>query len=336
MATASETAPAIRVPQPPRRPDAGREAGSPAPRRRLRLTRRARNWVLYLMFAPLAFYAVVFWYVPIAGLVVAFKEYNYRQGIFGSPWNGWENFRFFYESGKLVEVTVNTVLYNLVFLACYTGFSILTAVLISEMSGRRFKKLAQSLLFLPFFISWVTVNAFVYNIFNYEYGLANSALRGAGMAPLDIYGHPGLWYVLLPVFYVWKWVGFGSVLYLAAITGIDQECMEAATMDGANVFQRVRYVILPLIRPTVVVLVLLGVGRIMRGEFDMFYQLVGNNGTLLDTTDIVDTLVFRSLVGSQDFGMASAAGLYQSVLCFVIIVAVNWAVRRRDPAHALF
>jgi putative aldouronate transport system permease protein len=334
MATARETLPALRLPDPPRQPGVRRVIA--APRWWARLTPRARHWVLYLMFAPVAAYAAVFWYVPIAGLVVAFKEFNYRGGIFGSPWNGWDNFRFFYESGKLVQVTVSTVLYNVVFLACYTAFSLLTAVLISEMSGRRFKKLAQSLLFLPYFISWVTVSAFVYNLFNFEYGLVNSALRDAGMAPVDIYGHPGLWYVLLPVFYVWKWVGFGSVLYLAAIAGIDQECMEAAVLDGANVFQRVRYVILPLIRPTVVVLILLGVGRIMRGEFDMFYQLVGNNGTLLDTTDIVDTLVFRSLVGSQDFGMASAAGLYQSVLCFVIIVAVNWAVRRRDPAHALF
>ena len=307
-----------------------------APRPRLRLSRRAVHWVLYLMFAPLALYAVIFWYVPIAGLVVAFKEYNYQQGIFGSPSNGWENFRFFYESGKLLQVTVNTVLYNVVFLACYTGFSLLTAVLISEMSGRWFKKISQSLLFLPYFISWVTVTAFVYNIFNFEYGLLNSSLRSAGMEPIDIYGSPGLWYVLLPIFYIWKWVGFGSVLYLAAITGIDQECYEAAMLDGANVFQRVRYITLPLIRPTIIVLVLLGVGRIMRGEFDMFYQLIGNNGNLIDNTDIIDTLVFRSLVGSQDFGMASAAGLYQSVLCFLIIVVVNYSVRRYDPNHALF
>lgn len=324
-----------RAPEPPLRPAAGRPA--PPPRRfRLQLSRGARNWMLYLMFAPLAVYAVIFWYVPIAGLVVAFKEYNYQQGIFGSPSIGWVNFRFFYESGKLLQVTVNTVLYNVVFLACYTGFSLLTAVLISEMSGRWFKKISQSLLFLPYFISWVTVTAFVYNIFNYEYGLLNSALRSSGLEALDIYGNPGLWYVLLPVFYIWKWVGFGSVLYLAAITGIDQECYEAAMLDGANVFQRVRYITLPLIRPTIIVLVLLGVGRIMRGEFDMFYQLIGNNGNLIDNTDVIDTLVFRSLVGSQDFGMSSAAGLYQSVLCFVIIVVVNYSVRRYDPSHALF
>ena len=335
MATARGTLRALGPTAPPAQPGGHEVRAAPRPRR-LRLSRAAVNWVLYLMFVPLALYAVIFWYVPIAGLVVAFKEYNYQQGIFRSPWNGWENFRFFYESGKLLQVTLNTVLYNVVFLACYTGFSLLTAVLISEMSGRRFKKIAQSLLFLPYFISWVTVSAFVYNIFNFEYGLLNSSLRAAGMPPVDIYGSPGLWYVLLPIFYIWKWVGFGSVLYLAAITGIDQECYEAAMLDGANVFQRVRYITLPLIRPTIVVLVLLGVGRIMRGEFDMFYQLIGNNGNLIDNTDIVDTLVFRSLVGSQDFGMASAAGLYQSVLCFLIILIVNYSVRRYDPAHALF
>ena len=329
---------ALPVPRGPVPPQGlGRAPAPTAPRRlRLRLTPAARNWVLYLMFAPLAAYMVVFAYVPMAGLVVAFKEYNYQQGIFGSPWIGLENFRFFYESGKLLQVTLNTVLYNVVFLGAYTGFSLLTAVLISEMRGRRFKKLAQSMLFLPYFISWVTVSAFVYNIFNFEYGLLNSGLRRAGLEALDIYGHPALWYLLLPVFFVWKWVGFGSVLYLAAITGIDQECYEAAMLDGADVFQRVRYITLPLIRPTIVVLVLLGVGRIMRGEFDMFYQLIGNNGNLIDNTDIIDTLVFRSLVGSQDFGMASAAGLYQSVLCFVIIVIVNQAVRRYDRSHALF
>ena len=336
MATAPSTLPALRAPEPPARRGAAR-ARAPARRRpRTRLTRAALNWVLYLMFAPLALYAVVFWYVPIAGLVVAFKEYNYQQGIFGSPWNGWENFRFFYESGKLLQVTVNTVLYNVVFLACYTGFSLLTAVLISEMSGRWFKKIAQSLLFLPYFISWVVAAAFLYNLCNYEYGMINRVLAVLGMKPINVYATPRYWYVILPFAYVWKWVGFGSVLYLAAITGIDQECFEAATIDGANEFQKIFRITLPLLRPTMVILLLLGVGRILRGEFDMFYQLIGNNGILIDGTDIIDTLVFRSLLGTQDFGMATAAGFYQSVLCFVIIMIVNRVVRAVDRDYALF
>jgi putative aldouronate transport system permease protein len=298
--------------------------------------KESKNWRLYLMFAPVALYFIVFAYVPMAGLIVAFKEYNYRGGIFGSPWNGFANFRYFIESGKLLQVTTNTLVYNVIFLAAYTFFSVLVAVFVSEMSGKAFKKTAQTLLLLPYFVSWVTVSAFVYNIFNYEYGLVNSLLKAGGGQPIDIYGNAKAWYFILPFFYVWKWVGWGSVLYLASISGIDPECYEAATIDGATLFQRIRHVTLPLLRPAIVILLLLGIGRIMRGEFDMFYQLIGNNGTLMDATDIIDTLVFRAVIVSQDFGMASAAGLYQSILCFAIIMAVNGAVRRYDKDQALF
>jgi putative aldouronate transport system permease protein len=295
-----------------------------------------RNWRLYAMFVPVAVYFLIFAYVPMTGIVVAFKDFNYQGGIWGSPWNGWENFRYFVESGKLVQVTVNTLLYNTLFLAAYLFFSVLVAILISEMRSRMAKKAFQTMLFMPYFISWVTVSALVYNLFNYEYGLTNTVLKALGQAPIDIYADASLWPVILPFFYVWKWVGFGSVLFLAAIAGLDRECYEAAEIDGANIFTRIRRITLPQLKPTVIILVLLGVGRIMRGEFDMFYQLIGTNGNLMDATDIIDTLVFRSLISSQDFGMSSAAALYQSVLCFVIILAVNGAVRRYDKNQALF
>jgi len=295
-----------------------------------------RNWRLYAMFVPVAIYFLIFAYVPMTGIVVAFKDFNYQGGIWGSPWNGWENFRYFVESGKLVQVTVNTLLYNTLFLAAYLFFSVLVAILISEMRSRMAKKAFQTMLFMPYFISWVTVSALVYNLFNYEYGLTNTVLKALGQAPVDIYADASLWPIILPFFYVWKWVGFGSVLFLAAIAGLDRECYEAAEIDGANIFTRIRRITLPQLRPTVIILVLLGVGRIMRGEFDMFYQLIGTNGNLMDATDIIDTLVFRSLISSQDFGMSSAAALYQSVLCFVIILAVNGAVRRYDKNQALF
>lgn len=296
----------------------------------------ARNRVLYLMFVPVAIYYIAFAYIPMAGIVVAFKNFNYTDGLFLSPWNGFDNFKYFFQSGKALLVTENTVMYNLIFLTCYTVFSMLTAILISEMAGKYFKKISQSFMFLPYFISWVVVAAFIYNFFNYDYGIINTFLKGIGRQPIDIYSNAGYWYFILPMLYIWKWIGFGSVLYLAAIMGIDQECYEAATIDGANMFQKIRRITLPLLRPTVIILVLLGLGRIMRGEFDMFYNLIGNNGVLMDTTDIIDTLVFRCLVGIQDFGMASSAGLYQSVLCFVIIMVVNTFVRRVDKDSALF
>ena len=300
------------------------------------LTQLKRHGVLYAMFLPVAVYFLVFAYLPMTGIVVAFKDFNYQGGVWGSPWNGWENFRYFFESGKLVQVTANTLLYNTLFLGAYLVVSIVVAVLLSEMTGRRIKKAFQTMLFLPYFISWVTVSAIVYNLFNYEYGLTNTFLKDLGAPPVDLYADPVVWMGLLPLFYVWKWVGFGSVLFLAAIAGQDRECHEAASIDGASVFARIHRIVLPQLKPTIITLALLGVGRIMRGEFDMFYQLVGTNGNLLDATDIIDTLVFRSLVSTQDFGMSSAAGLYQSVLCFVIILAVNGYVRRQDKNQALF
>lgn len=295
-----------------------------------------KNKTLYLMFVPVAVFYLIFAYLPMTGIVMAFKEFNYRDGIWMSPWNGVKNFEFFFRSGKAWLVTRNTILYNLTFLACYTLFSMTVAIFIAELTGKYVKKLAQSAMFLPYFISWVVGAAMVYNLFNYDYGLVNKLLGVFGVPPLDIYSTPGYWYVLLPLFYVWKWVGFGSVLYLAAIMGIDQEQYEAATIDGANMFQRIYHITLPSLKPTMVILILLGLGRIMRGEFDMFYQLIGNNGMLLDATDIIDTLVFRAVVVTNDFGMAAAAGFYQSVLSFAIIVGANGLVRKFEKDYALF
>lgn len=288
------------------------------------------------MFLPVAVYILVFAYVPMAGIVIAFKDYNYHAGIWGSPWNGLDNFKYFVQSGKLIQVTINTVTYNVVFLVAYLFFSILVAILISEMTSKKGKKAFQTMLFMPYFISWVTVSALIYNLFNYEYGLVNTILKSFSLEPVDIYANVGIWPFLMPLFYVWKWVGFGSVLFLASIAGLDRECYEAASIDGANAWIRIRKITLPQLKPTIITLALLGVGRIMRGEFDMFYQIIGNNGNLMDATDIIDTLVFRSLITNQDFGMSSAAGFYQSVLCFVIILGVNQLVRRQDKSQALF
>jgi len=298
-----------------------------------------RNPMLYLMFLPVAVYFLIFAYWPMTGIVMAFKDFRYHgkhSGIYGSPWNGFENFEYFFKSGKALLVTQNTMVYNLIFLVCYTVFSLLIAILIAELSGKIFKRVTQSFLFLPYFISWVTVAAFFYNFFSYDYGFVNHLLRQLGASPLDVYSNPTYWYCILPILYVWKWVGFGSVLYLAAILGIDQDMYEAATIDGANRFQKIIRITLPLLKPTMFILILLALGRIMRGEFDMFYQLIGNNGALMDATDIIDTLVFRSLVGTQDFGMASSVGVYQSVLTFIIILIANAAVRRYEKDYALF
>ncbi|QHT61155.1 sugar ABC transporter permease [Paenibacillus lycopersici] len=295
-----------------------------------------KNRVLYVMFLPVGLYFLVLAYLPMPGIIIAFKEYSYDGGIFGSKWNGMKNFDYFFQSGKLWLVTKNTLLYNLVFLTASTVLAVIVAILIAEMAGKWFKKTAQTFMFLPYFISWVTVSAFFYNIFNYDYGALNGWLTTLGSEKIDIYSNPDIWLLLLPIFYVWKGIGFSSVLYLAAIMGTDQESYESAKIDGANLFQRIWHITLPLLRPTIITLVLLGLSRIMRGEFDMFYQLIGDNGLLADKTDIIDTFVFRTLIFANDFGMSSAGGVYQSVLSFFIIYTVNWLVKRWNRDYALY
>lgn len=288
------------------------------------------------MFLPVGLFFILFAYVPMAGIIVAFKNYTFSGGIWESDWNGFTNFKFLFISGKLWQVTRNTILYNIANLVAYTFFSVLLAVMIAEIASKWFKKITQSLLFLPYFISWVVVAGLMYNLFSADAGLINHVLVPLGMPSFDIYMHPGAWPYVLVILYVWKWVGYGSVLYLSAIMGIDQECYEAATIDGCNIYQRIRHITLPLLKPTIVILMLLAIGGLMRGQFDMVYNLVGQNSNLFPITDNIDILVFKALMQTQNFGMASAGAFYQSVLCFLIILVVNGIARKIDKDYALF
>jgi putative aldouronate transport system permease protein len=204
------------------------------------------------------------------------------------------------------------------------------------MRGKYFKKISQSIIFLPYFISWIIVGVFVYNIFNYETGTLNTILKSFQLEPVNLYSMPTSWIFIICFFNSWKWVGYISVVYIASITNIDPECFEAANIDGANIFQKITHITIPSITPTIIILFLLNIGRILRGDFQMFYQIIGNNGQLFDTTDVIDTFVFRSLINSGDIGMPSAATFYQSVLCFIIIIAVNGIIRKVRPENALF
>lgn len=300
------------------------------------LSELRRNRTLFLMVLPAMLIVFVFSYLPMSGLVLAFKDYRFNLGVFKSPWNGFQNFRFLFASGTGWLITKNTIFYNLLNLLTSQALAIIIAICLSEMVRIRWKKAFQSMIFFPYFISWVIVGTFVYNIFNYETGLMNTILTACGVDPVNVYSMPGVWPVIICLFNSWKWCGYNSVVYIAAITGLDVECYEAAKIDGANIFQRIRYITLPGIRPTIITMLLLNVGRILRGDFEMFFQIVGNNGQLFNATDVIDTYVFRSLTTSGNMGMTAAATLYQSVLCFVIIMVVNGVIRKIDPDNALF
>ncbi|WP_438432149.1 ABC transporter permease [Gorillibacterium sp. sgz500922] len=291
---------------------------------------------LLLMLAPAVLFYLVLAYLPMGGIILAFKRYDYGGGIFHSPWNGLANFRFFFESGDGWRVTRNTALYNIAFIVINNTLQIVAAIFLFEVGGKWFRKITQSALFLPYFISWVVVGAIAYNLLNFDIGTINSMLRSFGMDPVDVYNSPKYWPVILIVVAAWKSLGYGTIMYLAAITGIDTEMYEAAEIDGANIFQRVRKITLPCLYPTMIILMLLAVGNIFRGDFGMFYNMVGNNGVLFSATDVIDTYVFRSLLTTNDIGMSAAAGFYQSLLGFVTITVVNYAVRKYDPDRALY
>jgi len=300
------------------------------------LKKLRKNRVFLLMLLPAVIYTLVFSYYPMTGIVLAFKKYSYAGGIWGSPWNGIDNFKFFFQSGQAGLVTRNTVLYNALFIVVNTVVQMSVAIFLTEIRSKRYRKVAQSMMFLPYFISWVIVGVISFNIFGSDYGFLNNLITSLGGEKILFYTTPEVWPFILLFFNIWKNVGYGSVMYLAALMGIDTSIYEAAEIDGANAFQRITKITIPMIMPTTIILFLLSIGGIFRGNFDMFYNLVGNNGLLYNYTDVIDTLSFRALISSNNFGMASAIGFFQSVLCFITVVTVNKLVSKYDKDYTLF
>ena len=295
-----------------------------------------RHWMLLLMLLPALIYVIVFSYIPMTGIIMAFKKYQYNGGIYFSPWNGLNNFKALFISGKLLQVTRNTLLYNIAFIFFGVVFEMGSAILLNEIIHKMFKKTVQSLMFLPYFISWVVAGAIIYNVFNYERGVFNNIVTSLGGAPFDLYNTPGAWPFVLIFLKLWKQTGYGSVVYLAAITGMDQEMFEAASIDGASAWQKIKYLTIPSLRPTMMILVLLGIGNIFRGDFGLFYQTVKSSALLQPMTDVIDTYVFRLLIDNGNVGVSAAAGLYQSVLCFITIMICNSLVKKANPDYALY
>ena len=295
-----------------------------------------KNWLLFVMLIPAVVYVLIFSYWPMSGIVLAFKDFKTRLGIYASPDVGFQNFRFLLISGKLGLLTRNTILYNLAFIFLGVILEMGFAIILNELLGKKLKKGMQTVMFLPYFISWVVVSAILFNMFNFEKGTANNLLTALGAGKFDLYNTPEAWPAVLVMVNAWKKTGYGMVVYLAAITGLDQEIFEAASIDGANVWQKIRHITIPSLLPQMMILVLLALGNVFRGDFGMFYQTVKDNSIILPYTDILDTFVYRSLIQTGDIGMSAAAGLYQSVLCFITICVANFLVKRTQPDYALF
>ena len=288
------------------------------------------------MCLPAIIFFFAFSYMPLPGIWVAFVKYNYRNGIFGSKFVGLQNFEFLAQSGKLLTLTRNTLLYNLAFILLGNLLAVFVAILLNEMRSKWFKKVSQTMMFLPYFISQVLVGLLVYSLLNFDTGFVNSILTTLGMEKWQPYADPKVWPVLMVIIYLWQQTGYNSVVYFAAIMGIDAEMIEASRVDGANGFQKIRYIILPSLKPTIVILILFALGGIVKRNFGLFYNIIGSNSILYGTTDIIETFVYRATMTDFNFSTASAVGLYQSIIGFVIVMVVNYIVKKIEPDYSLF
>jgi len=291
---------------------------------------------MWAISAVAILWAIIFCYIPMLGNVIAFFDYTPGQSLVDCKFVGLKYWIDFFQLPDMGRVFRNTLVIS--GLSMTVGFvaPIVFALLLNEIHHTLFKKVVQTISYLPYFISWVVVGAFVYNLFNYEFGAVNTFLKSVGLDPVDIYSNKGAWPFILVAFSAFKNVGYGTVMYLASIVNIDDHLFEAAELDGANMWQKIRHITIPCIRPTIVILFLLAIGTIMKGDFQMFWQVTGNNPMVLETTDVIDTYVTRSLLTLQEFGMTSAAGLYQSGISFVLVLIANRLVKKVEPDYALF
>lgn len=294
------------------------------------------NWKLYILALPGIVFLVIFSYVPMLGHLVAFEKYDFRLGIFGSPFSGLDNFKFFFMGKDWITVTWNTVFLNSLFIFFGLGLAVFVAIFLSELKNVFLKRVSQSLIFLPYFVSWLVVSLMTYSMLNQTDGLINNILVGLGLQKVSFYLDAELWPAILTIIYVWKVTGYYSIIFIASILGISQDYYDSAGLDGASKWQQIRHITLPLIKPTFIVLLLLSIGRIFYGDFGMIYGIIGDNGVLFSTTDIIDTYTFRALRMLGNFGMSSAVGLYQSVMGLATILIFNHVIKKKDPSLTLF
>lgn len=300
-----------------------------------------RQLPFYMMMAPGLFLIGLLFYLPMPGVILAFKDYNPVDGILGSKWVDplFKNFEFFFQSETARTVTFNTLFYNLLEAVLVTVFAVALAIMLSGIKNKFASAFYKGSLLLPVFISWVVIQYIVFGLLSVDRGIINSIIRGFGGEEIYWYSEPAYWRIIMPLAYVWKNVGYYSVLYVAAIAGINTDYYEAAQLDGASRWQQVKYITLPLIRPTIIVLSLLWVGKLFNGglgDWNAFYTLPNDAGTLYKATDVIDTYVFRSLKKINDYGMTAAVGLYQSVIGFGLVLLSNKIIKKIDPDSALF
>ncbi|HIU77038.1 MAG TPA: sugar ABC transporter permease [Candidatus Pelethocola excrementipullorum] len=292
---------------------------------------------LYLMMLPGAAYLVINNYIPMGGLILAFKRFNYSLGIMESPWAGLGNFTYLFTGKDAFLMMRNTLSYNFVFIVLGTILAITVAILLNEVGNMKARKTYQTLILVPYLISIVIVSYIVYAFLSQDSGFVNNTLlKGMGKKSISWYTSPQYWPFILCLVYLWKSFGYHSIIYYATIIGIDSSYYEAATVDGATKWKQVWYITLPSLKPTIITLTLLSIGRIFYSDFGLFYQVPMNSGPLLNATSTIDTYVYRALLTLNDVGRSSAAGFLQSILGFIVVFSANLLVNKINKENALF
>lgn len=295
-----------------------------------------KNLPLTLMALPALIVMFLFRYLPMAGLLLAFKRFSVRKGIFGSEWVAFKNFEFLFKTSDAWVITRNTLCYNALFILLDLVLAVAMAIGLSELLNKRRAKFYQTIFMAPYFLSWVVVSFMMFSLLSVDNGLFNHLLAYFGFEGVNWYAEPGKWPFILIICQMWKTIGYSTVMYISTLTGISNDYYEAAIIDGATKWQQIRRITLPCLKPMMIVLTILAIGRIFYADFGLFFQLPRDSGPLYPVTQVIDTYVYRALKETGNVGMAAAASLYQSVVGFVLVVAANLAVRRIEPDSALF
>jgi putative aldouronate transport system permease protein len=300
-----------------------------------------KNKTWLLMVLPGVLWFLLFSYLPMFGTVIAFKNFQFHPdgffaSVINSEWVGFENFEFLFSTDDAFIITRNTILYNLVFIILGLILAVATAIILNEITNKKMAKVYQTGMLFPHFLSWVIVSYFVFTFLSVDRGMLNNIFQWLGMENVSWYSEPEYWPFILVFMSMWKGIGYGSIVYLAAIVGIDRNYYEAAMIDGASKWQQIRHITIPMISPLIVILTILNIGKIFNSDFGLFYQVPLDSGSLYPVTNVIDTYVYRGLMTMGEVSMSTAAGLYQSVVGFILVIFTNYIVTRINKDYALF
>ncbi len=296
-----------------------------------------KKWLpIFIMGLPGFIYIFINNYLPLYGLQIAFKDYNFKLGTSGSPFVGLKNFEYLFKTKDAWIITRNTIGYNLVFILLNMLLGVALAIFLNEVRSKKSKKIYQTAILLPYLMSMVVVSYLTYTFLGDRTGLVNGLWKTLGMKTINFYSNKGYWPYILTFVYIWRNIGYGTIIYLATIVGFGDTYYEAADLDGATKWQQIRHITVPLLKPTIIMLTTLSMGNIFRSDFGLFYQVPRNQGLLYSVTDTIDTYVFRALMKSGDIGLSSAAAFYQSLICFITILVFNTIIRKVSKENALF